>query len=550
MGEIDSQGLLSGRTSIGCPSCGFSRELPSHAVPPAGTRATCPKCASCFLLPEKIPPLQDAAQPSAEQIKERPVPSFAIKVKFQTFMARDNRFVGKGQLQVKGDFLEITGRRRRLFSFGRKTERYPLTSLRNVTCAGNVVTFAVPLGKGHWQAVVVCSHESTASVLASRLPSVTDSNLFTYRQAKNELQSRMNHLPKGSCAAWSLLICNCLVYLVVAYGGDGWLKFNPDYLITVGGNFSPYTTEGQWWRMFTATFLHAGLVHLIFNMYALYSFGVLAERLYGTRAFLGIYLLAGFAGSCGTLLASPMAVGVGASGAIFGIVGALLSFLITDKDLLSEGARKKLLTNFAIFVVYAIGSGFGKAGIDNAAHVGGLFTGLILGWLTNSQPRFRQEENGWITGRVFAGICLVLVGAGIGIAAAPKPGADFRFKAAIIEMMEEMGAKELALAEELKRISAKGVNATPAEVAQVVRSLKSVYNGDAERLAAMQPESEGLKSSRELLLDYIALKQEGNDLLAEGIEKEDMRSIEAGKQKLSEANEIGSELAKPQTWGS
>jgi rhomboid protease GluP len=548
---------------IACPGCGFGKDVPRQRVPAAGTMATCPKCACRFPLTMQpvavqVPVPQVAPQAVAEQTptprpvlpdQSKPVPSFAVKVKFQGFSRRDNRFKGEGNIKVQGEYFEITGRLRRSFAFRRKTERYPLTALRNVSRNGDVVSFAMPLEKGHWQAYLVCAHESSATALVNRLPVIVDSNLFTFGEAQQELKTRMEQLPQAAPAAWALLALNILVYLAVAWSGANWLEFKPDYLADVGGNFSPYTTDGQWWRLVSAMFLHSGLMHLVFNMYALYSFGLLAERLYGTKAFLGIYLLAGVVGSCGTLLFSSNAVGVGASGAIFGIMGALVAFLATDKDFLSDGARKRLLTNFAIFAAYMLSQGFGKAGIDNAAHVGGILTGLTLGWFTGSPLKFRQEGGDWLSGRVAAGIALVLLVAGVAVAAAPKPGADFRIHVAMIELTKELGAKESALSEEMKRIAAKGTSTTPADVEQMVRQLKTTHDDFADRLAVLQPTSPELQARRQVLLDYVALKQKGSLLLAEGIEKTDARLVEEGKQKVEEGNNLAKELAKPVKWG-
>ena len=550
MAEPTSSVPIADSVRIACPECGFSKELPSQRMPPAGTMATCPKCACRFpVAAQAVPVREQLPVPPPAPPVVKPVPSFAIKVKFQGFSRWDNRFRGSGEVKVRGEYLEITGRRRRPFAFRRKSERYPLTALRNVSRNGAVVSFALPLEKGHWQAYLVCAHEASATALVNRLPVIVDSSLFTFGEAQQELKTRMEQLPQAAPAAWALLALNILVYLAVAWTGDNWLQFNPEHLANVGGNFSPYTTEGQWWRLVTATFLHGGLVHLVFNMYALFSFGLLAERLYGTKAFLGIYLLAGVVGSCGTLLFSSNAVGVGASGAIFGIMGALVAFLVTDKDFLSDGARKRLLTNFAVFTAYMLSQGFGKAGIDNAAHMGGMLTGLTLGWFTGSPLKFRQEGADWISGRVAAGIALVLLVAGVAVAAAPKPGADFRTHVAMIELTKELGARESALSEEMKRIAAKGTGTTPADVEQMVRQLKTTHDGFAERLTALQPTSPELQTRRQVLLDYVALKQEGSLLLAEGIEKTDARLVEEGKQKLEEGNNLAKELAKPVKWG-
>jgi membrane associated rhomboid family serine protease len=533
---------------IVCPECGFSKDVPSQAIPANKKQVTCPKCACRFLLPE-ISSSQNNSSPSSELPPIRSASTAVIKIKFQTFLGRDTRFTGKGTIQVQADKLEVTGRRR-FFRFGRNVEQYPLTALRNVTRKGKVVSFAVSLGKGRWQALLVCPDESTAVTLVDCLPAATDTQLFTHDQAQKEFKKQLEQLPKGTPAAWSLLTLLCLAYLVVAWGGGQWFQFEAPYLATVGGNFPPYTIDGQWWRMLSATFLHGGLIHLAFNAYALYHFGILAERLYGFRAFLAIYFLAGFVGSCGTLLASPSAVGVGASGAIFGIIGALLAFFLTDKEFLNAGVRNKLVTNFTIFAVYALLSGFRTEGIDNAAHIGGFLTGLILGWFTGAPPRVRKDSSGWVSRKVLAGFCLVLIGAGVAIAAAPQSNVNFQTHVAMLELLKDIGARETTMSENLEHFRAKGAEATDDDLEMLLQQMRTVYEGDTEQLMALHPKTRGLEERRDLLLRYITLKQEVNGLFAEYFERTDSELIETAKQKLAEAKELASEFSEPVKWGS
>ena len=106
--------------------------------------------------------------------------------------------------------------------------------------------------------------------------------------------------------------------------------FNPtaDDLIAWGASYGPKTIDGQWWRLLTAMFLHAGAWHLAMNMYVLYIDGPLMERLLGNVGFTVLYLVSGLCGSVASLLWNPTAAGVGASGAIFGLFGAMLGLLV------------------------------------------------------------------------------------------------------------------------------------------------------------------------------------------------------------------------------
>ncbi len=134
--------------------------------------------------------------------------------------------------------------------------------------------------------------------------------------------------------------------------------------------------HGEYWRLLSVTLVHASLIHLGFNMYALYIVGPLAEALYGRVMYIGIYVAAGLAGSIGSYLffATPS---VGASGAIFGLFGLLFTATYVHKPALARQARA-LTGQIGLLIVINLFLGFSMGGIDNAAHIGGLLAG---GWL-------------------------------------------------------------------------------------------------------------------------------------------------------------------------
>ncbi|BCA78847.1 hypothetical protein AOP6_0634 [Desulfuromonas sp. AOP6] len=543
---------------IQCPECGHSKRLPAKAVPAKGAVATCPKCAGRFQVPppgagKEVPAVASRVASAATQGSARPdpvdPPPVTAKVKFQTFVTYDNRFKGKGEVRIADGFIQIQARRRWMGLFsGRKTERYPLAAVRNLFCKGKTVQFVIPQGKRVWQAYLVCADQKTAQALAARLPKTVDGKFTTTQQANNELKERMSQLPAATPVTWALLALNIMAYLAMAWTTKQWLQFDAAYLTSVGGNYSPLTTDGQWWRMLTATFLHAGLLHLVFNMLALYHIGRLVERLHGPWAYLSIYLLAGIAGSCGTLLFSPLNVGIGASGAVFGVMGAMVIFFQIDRDFLTSGARNKIATTFAIYGFYALMNGIGKAGIDNAAHVGGALTGIALAWFIGKPLRLKKEDGGWLSRRALAGVGLVLLGVGVALAAAPKRGSDYRVAASIVELQQELSAKEKILADEVVKMSEMAEDVDSAKVTEVVTLWQNTYQGLPERLAQLQPENESLQKRQEVLLAYIRLKQEGGELMAEAFAKEDNTLAKQSVEKLKEANELASGLAKPIQW--
>ncbi len=193
-----------------------------------------------------------------------------------------------------------------------------------------------------------------------------------------------------------LIAINVVVFLAMAASLHS-ASPSPDKLIRWGANFGPLTLDGQWWRLLTSAFLHANFLHIALNMWAFLNLGILAELLFGRRSFVLLYLFCALGGSIASVWWHTAVVGVGASGAIFGIAGALLPALAFQRNRRLRAAMRGNLTSIAIFVFYNIAFGAAASHIDNAAHLGGLVTGAILGALLPSGP-VRQAEPDVISG--------------------------------------------------------------------------------------------------------------------------------------------------------
>ncbi len=159
------------------------------------------------------------------------------------------------------------------------------------------------------------------------------------------------------------------------------IRPSTEQLLHWGANFGPLTLAGQWWRLLSSVFLHIGIFHLAVNIWCLWNLGELAERIYGRAVFLGFYLTAGVAGAIVSLAWHPFAVSAGASGAVFGVAGALIvTFWFGDVPFPRRHIQITLASLLA-FAGYNLLFGFITPGIGNAAHIGGLLAGLALGYL-------------------------------------------------------------------------------------------------------------------------------------------------------------------------
>jgi rhomboid protease GluP len=164
-------------------------------------------------------------------------------------------------------------------------------------------------------------------------------------------------------------------------------------LVLLGAQVNMFVAAGEYWRLVTAMFLHIGLAHLAFNMYALFILGRDIEGFYGSLRFATIYFSSGIAGNVAYYVAGPNAVSAGASGAIFGLVGAEIAFLISNRTLFGTFSKQRLL-NLAFLVVINLALGFRPgSGINNLAHLGGLVSGLVLGFALTPRHRVAWEWN-------------------------------------------------------------------------------------------------------------------------------------------------------------
>jgi len=166
---------------------------------------------------------------------------------------------------------------------------------------------------------------------------------------------------------------------------------DPQVSMRLGANQAVAVWGGEWWRLLTSMFLHDGILHLAFNGWALYQLGSLFEIWLGSSRLLVTYFASGIAGSLGSVLwnlyggGSPERPSVGASGAIFGLLGGLIAFLLRRRSRLNPVA-KSLLTQLLTWAGINLVLGLTFPLIDNAAHLGGLAAGLAIGLGLRERP--------------------------------------------------------------------------------------------------------------------------------------------------------------------
>jgi rhomboid protease GluP len=205
---------------------------------------------------------------------------------------------------------------------------------------------------------------------------------------------------------------NVMVFIAMVIASGPSLDFTNKVMDVFGANFGPYTLSGDYWRLVTYMFLHGGIFHIAMNMWCLWNLGELCESLYGRWTYAAIYLMTGVAGGLASVAWNPRVLSVGASGAIFGLAGALIASIYLGEFSLSGISMRGTLSSLLFFCGFSLFVGGAVSRVDNACHIGGLVSGLILGALI---ALFAPQQNALRRASVVGVVALALVLSGLGV---------------------------------------------------------------------------------------------------------------------------------------
>ena len=232
----------------------------------------------------------------------------------------------------------------------------------------------------------------------------------------------------------AIIALNVAVFLVIGLLGGGWLTPSNDNMLVYaryGASNASATTNGEWWRLVTSMFMHYGIIHIAVNMWALYQVGAFFEKLQGRVIYALTYLAAGIASGFTSIIwnANHPVWSAGASGAIFGIYGAMLGYMLRNRGTLPAVIHGPIIKSTLVFAVYNIGFGAVVPGIDLSAHIGGFVCGAIYGLLLaqSLEPGVRARRK---MPSVALAVALLAALVGVGITATPR----YNYSAA--ELME------------------------------------------------------------------------------------------------------------------
>jgi rhomboid protease GluP len=192
-------------------------------------------------------------------------------------------------------------------------------------------------------------------------------------------------------AAQVLILANVAVFAVMCAKGASLFEPTREQGIAMGANYGPLIAQGEWWRLLTAAFVHFGVLHLLVNMIALNSLAIV-EPLLGTPGFLYAYFTSALGASVSSVLWRPLGTSAGASGALFGLLGALLAFFLTHRRFIAPQVFGPMIRNILIMIGINVVFGLSVQFVDNAAHLGGLATGFLAGLCMYRTPVLVSES--------------------------------------------------------------------------------------------------------------------------------------------------------------
>lgn len=214
---------------------------------------------------------------------------------------------------------------------------------------------------------------------------VTD-NINQKNESKSKIAEKIFSFKKP-IVTYSLIFICILVFILMYVLGNG--STDNYTLLVFGANVDTLTKNGDYYRLFTSMFLHIGILHLLCNMYSLYIIGKEVENVFGKVKYLIIYLLSGIAGSILSLAFNHNTICAGASGAIFGLLGALLYFGYYYRTYLGATLTRTIIPVIVLNLII----GFTSSGIDNAAHIGGLVGGILIAMAVGVPDKSNNNNN-------------------------------------------------------------------------------------------------------------------------------------------------------------
>lgn len=458
------------------------------------------------------------------------------------------RWTGKGSLTIGTAGIQLQGWRHR-FLWLPARQRVELTSaqIRNVAVTGRIVRFEADGGTGKPEFVRFAAKDSAAAgAIAEALPTTCTAEFARVKAEQEAFAKALQELGTRTWVTWALVAANVLVYLAAASQGAGWFTAQPVTLIQWGTNYGLATLSGEWWRLFSSMFLHFGLMHIALNMWALIALGPRIERLFGSGCYLLLYLFAGLSGSLASLWWHPWVNSAGASGAIFGLIGGWLAFVLNPATRLPTSITGSQRASAIAFILYNLMYGAGHQGVDNACHIGGLVGGMLMGWLLaqplNPEARREQPQRLALGGALGA---LALIALASPLARRPHLSrAEVTFRIDILWFgTQEAQAIERTrqLADQYQRHQITDRAWSKELAATVIPTWKAM---EARMSGDPLPSGSSLNPLRQALLSYVGDRRQALELLSKASSTNNTWNIRRGQKLMAQSNDEAARIRK------
>ncbi len=335
---------------------------------------------------------------------------------------------------------------------------------------------------------------------------------------------------------------NVLVFVAMAASGVNPLDPTPEKLLAWGADFGPATVGGEWWRLLTSAFLHAGIAHLGFNMLCLYGIGRVTERMIGSTGFLLTYLTSAIAGSLASVAWTPVIVSVGASGAVFGVFGAFFAITLRAADTIPKPALHSVRTSMGKLLAINLAVGFFVPNVDVAAHLGGLVwgfaAGLVLGHALNPDAARARMHRNLLAFILFAPVFVLGVGIAdrrVGEASGASAEMDRIF------MDEE---QILALYNDAASRNASGTLSDRDFLSILDNDVRRPWHELHSRFDEVRDGSLLNPQFMEQVRAYLTARGEGFRLLSTAIAQHDLAAAARSRGKMAEADRVAESLRR------
>lgn len=327
--------------------------------------------------------------------------------------ARRSPVYGAGAIELRSSHILLNGWQRTWLGVPIEAQVCrEISNVRNVVQEAHHVQFEIkrrflPAERVQFRA----ENPAQAKQIIDALPGAKTERFLKHWAAIRDFNLSLQEVGGTPWVTAVIAAINIAIFLAMAITTKKLGLFTPSELLAWGANFGPLTVNGQWWRTFSALFIHLNLLHLALNMWALWNVGRLSERLYGPGTLSFLYVSTGTIASLSSIAWDPSLSSVGASGAIFGIFGAFFAFLCRQRRQIPSAIVRKHWISTSVFVLFNLVSGATQPGIDNAAHVGGLLSGFLIGLIlarpldAQSRKQFPLKQS--IEAGAFILICIL-----------------------------------------------------------------------------------------------------------------------------------------------